>query len=76
MKPIMKAYTAIFLNTWGERYSMFADGISDTHANARSWIKFMKTQFYKDAPDAWDMESLTPLFDENGVYTPASEESF
>ena len=76
MKPIMKAYTAIFLNTWGERYSMFADGISDTHANARAWIKFMKTQFYKDAPDALDRESLTPLFDENGVYTPASEESF
>ena len=45
---------------------MFADGISDTHANARAWIKFMKTQFYKDAPDSWELESLELVFNEKG----------
>tara|TARA_Y100000310_G_scaffold306589_1_gene347871 strand:- start:1986 stop:2198 length:213 start_codon:yes stop_codon:yes gene_type:complete len=57
-QPTMKAYTATFLNTWSERYVLYADGISDTHANARAWIKFMKTQFYKDAPDSWELEEL------------------
>ena len=61
MKPTMKPYTATFFNRWNERYVMFADGISDTHANARAWIKFMKTQFFKDAPDAWELESLKPV---------------
>ncbi len=64
----MKPYCAIFCNTWNERYSMFADGISDTHANARAWIKFMKTKWYTDAPDAWDLESLELIFDKNGEY--------
>jgi len=57
-QPTMKAYTATFFNSWNERYVMCADGISDTHANARAWIKFMKTQFYKDAPDSWELEEL------------------
>ena len=71
MKPTMKPYTATFYNTWDESYVMFADGISYTHANARAWIKFMKTQFYKDAPNAWDLKHLTPVFADNGDYNIA-----
>ena len=55
---MMKPYIARFKNTWGERYEMMCDGISDTHANARAWIKFMKTSWYADAPEDWELEVL------------------
>jgi hypothetical protein len=61
----MKPYTVTFLNEWNERYVLFADGISDTHANARAWIKFMKTKWYADAPDSWSLESLELVFSES-----------
>ena len=35
-----------------------ADGISLTHANARAWIKFMKTQSYREDEDGWELEEL------------------
>ena len=72
MKPTMKPYTATFLKKSTrmvtERYVLFADGISDTHANARSWINFMKTSFFKSTPDYWELESLELVFDEQGEY--------
>ncbi len=37
---------------------MMCDGINDTHANARAWIKFMKTNWYTDAPNDWELEVL------------------
>jgi|TARA_Y100000310_G_scaffold269670_1_gene283017 hypothetical protein len=54
----MKPYIARFKNIWGERYEMSCDGVSDTHANARAWLKFMKTSWYSDAPRDWELEVL------------------
>ena len=71
MKPTMKPYTATFHNTWDESYVMFADGISYTHANARAWIKFIDTQWFKDAPNAWELKHLEPVFNKKGEYITA-----
>jgi hypothetical protein len=75
MKPTMKPYTATFLKKSTrmvtERYVLFADGISDTHANSRAWINFMKTKFFKSTPDDWELESLELVFDKEGEYAIA-----
>jgi hypothetical protein len=34
------------------------DGINDTHANARAWIKFMRSQLYRNDPDIWELVVL------------------
>ena len=72
MKPIMKPYTATFLKKSTrmvtERYVLFADGISNSHAKARAWINFMKTNFFKSTPDDWELESLELVFNEEGEY--------
>lgn len=75
MKPIMKPYTVTFLKKGNpmvtERYVLFADGISDTHADSRAWIKFMETGFFRAAPDDWELETLEPVFNEEGEYVTA-----
>jgi len=75
MKPTMKPYTVTFLKTSNrmvtERYVLFADGISDTHANSRAWIKFMDTGFFRATPDDWELETLEPVFDKEGEYVIA-----
>jgi|TARA_B100000959_G_scaffold284469_1_gene356198 hypothetical protein len=64
----MLPYSATFRNEWDETYTMFADGITDVHADARAWLKFMTTQWYRDAPDSWKLEKLQLIFDKNGEY--------
>ena len=59
MNVTMKPYTATFENTWGEIYKMSCDGVSDVHANARAWLKFMDTQWYRDAPRDWTLKKVT-----------------
>ena len=54
----MKQYTVTFKNVWGERYQMSVTGASDTNANSRAWLKFMKTSWYSDAPSDWELEVL------------------
>ena len=54
----MKQYTVTFKNVWGERYQMYVTGASDTNANSRAWLKFMKTSWYSDAPRDWELEVL------------------
>ena len=34
------------------------DGISETHAGARAWLKFMSTQAFKEDKDNWELEAL------------------
>ena len=34
------------------------DGISETHAEARGWLKFMGTQAFKEDKDNWELEAL------------------
>ena len=58
MNVAMKPYTATFENTWGEIYKMSCDGVSDVHANARAWLKFMDTQWYRDAPLEWKLKKV------------------
>ena len=37
---------------------MYVTGASDTNANSRAWLKFMKTSWYSDAPRDWELEVL------------------
>jgi hypothetical protein len=84
----MKPYTATFLKKGKrmvtERYVLFADGISDSHAKARAWINFMKTNLFESTtPDDWELESLVQdphclrekslhfVFDKEGAYVTA-----
>ena len=55
----MKPYTATFRRQSGEEHIVQTDGISDTHANARAWIAFMKTRIFKLAPNHWDLVKLS-----------------
>ena len=57
MRRFMKNYVAHFANS--KTGTMIAiDGISETHATARAWIKFMKTRLYKEDADGWELEEL------------------
>ena len=57
----MKQYIAMFVGknqyTRSET-TIHVDGMNDTHANARAWIKFMHTQLYKNDPDIWELVVL------------------
>ena len=57
----MRSYIARFVGknkfTRSET-TIHVDGINDTHANARAWIKFMRTQLYKNDPDIWELVAL------------------
>jgi hypothetical protein len=55
----MKPYTATFRRMSGEEHVVQTDGISNTHANARAWIAFMKTRIFKLAPNHWDLVKLS-----------------
>jgi len=62
----MKNYYAHFTNkktrwTNGSSILVTIDGISLTHASARAWISFMKTQSYKENEDSWKLETLKEL---------------
>ena len=57
MKRFMDNYYAHFTNK-KTSIMIAADGISLTHANARAWIKFMKTQSYREDEDGWELEEL------------------
>ena len=61
MRRFMKNYLATFVNRDGTEISLAADGISLTHASARAWISFMKTQSYKENEDSWKLETLKEL---------------
>ena len=57
----MKQYIARFVGKnefTRTETTIHVDGISDTHANARAWIKFMKTQLFKNDPDIWELVAL------------------
>ena len=58
MKRFMKNYIATFVNRDGTEISLAADGMSLIHANARAWIKFMKTQSYREDEDGWELDEL------------------
>ena len=34
------------------------DGVSEAHAEARGWLKFMGTQAFKEDKDNWELEAL------------------
>jgi hypothetical protein len=58
-----KEYYAHFTNektrwTNGSSILIEVDGISLAHANARAWIKFMKTQSYRENEGGWELEEL------------------
>ena len=55
----MKNYHAWFQNEQKSRAITIAcDGISETHAQARAWIKFMGTQAFREDEDNWELEAL------------------
>ena len=54
----MKNYHALFIND-KTTITLAIDGISETHAEARAWIKFMATQSFKEYDeDSWKLEAL------------------
>tara|TARA_Y100000296_G_C5136466_1_gene238482 strand:- start:796 stop:1029 length:234 start_codon:yes stop_codon:yes gene_type:complete len=59
----MKEYKVTFRRQSGEEHHLYADGVSATHATARAWIKFMKTNLYKNSPRHWDLIDLRCLED-------------
>ena len=57
----MKNYHAHFTqadDSFPQAIMIAVDGISDTHAYARAWIKFMETKSYKDSPKGWELDLL------------------
>ena len=55
----MKNYHAWFQNKkQNTAITIACDGISLAHANARAWIKFMKTQSYREDENNWHLEAL------------------
>jgi len=60
----MKRYTAWFQNDEASQTIIVeCDGISENHAQARAWIKFMATQAFKEDKDNWELEAVE--FDES-----------
>ena len=54
----MKNYHAWFTND-KTTITLAVDGISETHAKARAWLKFMRTQTFKEHDeDSWKLEAL------------------
>ena len=54
----MKNYHAWFQNEkQNTAITIACDGISETHAEARAWIKFMGTQDFRDDKDNWELEA-------------------
>ena len=52
-------YHAWFQNEQKSRAITIAcDGISESHAQARAWIKFMGTQAFREDEDGWELEAL------------------
>ena len=55
----MKNYHAWFQNKkQTTAITIACDGISDGHAGARAWLKFMGTQAFKEDKDNWELEAL------------------
>ena len=55
----MKNYHAWFQNKkQNTAITVACDGISETHAAARGWLKFMGTQAFKEDKDNWELEAL------------------
>ena len=54
----MKNYLATFANRNGTEVTLATDGISETHATARAWIDFMKTQSFREDEDGWELDEL------------------
>ena len=51
----MREYKTTFRRMSGEEETVYADGVSETHAKARAWIAFMKMSVYKNLPAHWDL---------------------
>jgi len=55
----MKDYTAWFQNDEANTTHVMAiDGISENHAQARAWIKFMQMQDFREDEDNWELETV------------------
>ena len=55
----MKNYHAWFQNgKQNTAITVACDGISETHATARAWLKFMGTQAFREDEDNWELEAL------------------
>ena len=55
----MKNYHAWFQNKkQNTAITIACDGVSEAHAEARGWLKFMGTQAFKEDKDNWELEAL------------------
>ena len=55
----MKNYHAWFQNEkQNTAITIACDGISEPHAEARAWLKFMGTQSFREDEDNWELEAL------------------
>ena len=55
----MQNYHAWFQNKkQNTAITVACDGISETHAQARAWLKFMGTQSFREDKDNWHLEAL------------------
>jgi hypothetical protein len=59
MKTQMKNYTAWFQNDEASKtYLVACDGISESHAQARAWIKFFDYEEFREDEDSWELETV------------------
>ena len=59
MKTQMKDYTAWFQNDEASKtYLVACDGISESHAQARAWIKFFGYEEFREDEDNWELETV------------------
>ena len=55
----MKNYHAWFQNKkQNTAITVACDGISIPHAEARAWLKFMRTQAFREDESNWELEAL------------------
>jgi len=63
MKAQMKDYTAWFQNDEASKTILLkCDGISESHAQARAWIKFFKNEEFKCDEDNWVLETVEEAY--------------
>ena len=61
MKPYIATFSLVGWDWMQTEVTVKCDGISDNHAQARAWIRFMTTRLYKSDADGWELLELKEL---------------